>query len=971
MIMLSRIIFTLLLLGSLAHIQSQSVDVATLQQQLTSAQGTQRVDILNTLTEQLKFSQPIQAKAFADEAYSLSNKIAYLKGISASAIYLGISERDASNYNKAIRIVNTGLEASRSANDYPSALKGLEVLKTIYQLTNRSKKLAEVEVMHKQIKTRLDLRQTSEQLAELEKMVEVKDDELNLSEQEKQQIAAEKEAVMDELNLTIEEKLRQEAELARVGLERAELEKESLQLEKEAIESALQLQKERNIRNLVFALMGVLLFIILAGWQRYRFKQQQKLAEIEQQRVARLEDVDRLKDQFLANTSHELRTPLNGIIGIAEWLQEKRKEVSQEVLRDNLSMLISAGKRLHSLVNDIMDFSRLRNAELRLFPKALDLRSLTEVVLRINQPIARAKKLILINAIPEDLSFVQADEDRLQQILHNLIGNSIKFTNKGSVSVSARDVGEEVHISVKDTGIGIAPEKHEAIFEAFQQEDGSTVREFAGTGLGLSITKDLVELHNGKIWLESTPEEGTTFYFSLPKTEEVPVLPTIEDEPLTHELLPLLGESGLIPTEASAPSAKEQTVNILIVDDEPINQHVLNNHLDSGYYKITTAMNGNEALKEIDGPNHFDLVILDVMMPKMSGYEVCQHIRKKYLPSELPIIMVTAKNLVKDLVEGLSTGANDYLAKPFSREEFLARIKTLLNLHTLNQASSRFVPNAFLQALGKENITQVRLGDQVERNVTVFFSDIRAYTTLAENMTPEENFKFVNAFNSRMGPTIGKNHGFINQYLGDAIMAIFKQSPRDALQAAIDFQCSLQEYNKKRIEQGRLPISSGIGLHTGKLIMGIIGDDKRMDAATISDTVNTASRMESLNKHYRTNILFSEDSFAGIGSMDDFNVRFLGKVQLKGKKLPIGVYECFDGDAPDVLELKLKTLSQFNEGLQCFFDKDFQRALQILEEVVKINPKDLTTQLFLEECQTYLASGLPEGWTGLNRMEVK
>ncbi|WP_367391341.1 ATP-binding protein [Lewinella sp. LCG006] len=970
MMRLSCLIFIVIFLTSLSSLYSQSVDATALQQQLRSVEGSKRVDILNTLTEQLKFEQPAQAKAYAEEAYSLSNKLAYLKGISTSAVQLGIFERDANNYIKAIRIVNTGLEAARTANDYPAALAGLEVLKTIYQRTNRPRKMAEVEAMYKQIKTRIDLRQTSEQLAELEKVIEVKEDELNLSEQEKLQIAAEKAAVADELAMTIEDKLRKEAELARVGQERAELEKEALQLEKEAVENALLLQKERNIRNLAFAIMGIFLFLILAGWQRSRFKRQQKLAEIERQRVARLEEIDRLKDQFLANTSHELRTPLNGIIGIAEWLQEKRKEVSPEVLKDNLSMLISAGKRLHKLVNDIMDFSRLQHAELQLILKPLDVRSLTEMVLRINQPLAKAKQLSLINNIPADLPSVLADEDRLQQILHNLIGNAIKFTNEGSITVSAQDAVEVIKISVTDTGIGIAPEKHETIFEAFQQEDGSSVREFAGTGLGLSITKYLVDLHKGEISLTSKPGEGTTFHFSLPKTDEAPVAITLEHEPSTHELLPLLGDSEPAVDEVAAAST-EQKVNILIVDDEPLNQHVFNNHLDASHYQITTALNGADALKAIDGPVRFDLVVLDVMMPRMSGYEVCEQIRKKYLPSELPIIMVTAKNLVKDLVEGLNTGANDYLAKPFSRQEFLARIKNLLNLHTLNQASSRFVPNAFLQTLGKDNITQVRLGDLVERDVTVFFGDIRDYTSLSEKMTPEENFKFVKAFNSRMGPVIDQNHGFINQYLGDAIMAIFKQSPRDALQAAIDYQKTLQHYNKERLKRQRRPISSGIGLHTGKLVMGIIGDDKRMDAATISDTVNTAARMESLNKHYATNILFSEDSLTGIGTKEDFNFRYLGKVQLKGKNRPVGVYECFDGDAPQLLELKIKTLSSFNEGLQHFFAQDFQQAQKILEEVINISPEDLTAQLFLKECRQYLTSGVPEGWTGLNKMEVK
>jgi class 3 adenylate cyclase len=281
------------------------------------------------------------------------------------------------------------------------------------------------------------------------------------------------------------------------------------------------------------------------------------------------------------------------------------------------------------------------------------------------------------------------------------------------------------------------------------------------------------------------------------------------------------------------------------------------------------------------------------------------------------------------------------------------------------------VPNAFLRTLGKENISQVRLGDQVEQMVTVFFSDIRAYTTLSETMTPEENFKFVNAFNRRMGPIIDDHDGFINQYLGDAIMAIFQLSPRQALLAAIEFQKTLQTYNAQRHRQNRLPIASGIGFHTGKLIMGIIGDEKRMDAATISDTVNTAARMETLNKHYGTNILFSEDSFAGIGPATDFHLRFLGPVQLKGKNVPVGVYECFDGDPPRLLELKLKTLADFTEGLEYFFARDFGRAEQLFARIRAISPEDKTAELFLDECRQYLATGVPEDWTGVNKMAVK
>lgn len=319
---------------------------------------------------------------------------------------------------------------------------------------------------------------------------------------------------------------------------------------------------------------------------------------------------------------------------------------------------------------------------------------------------------------------------------------------------------------MEDTGIGIPADKHESIFQSFEQADGDTAREFGGTGLGLSITKQLVELHGGKIWLDSEPGKGSRFYFTLPVSEK----PTQLSESLTTQIKTL----ATIPNfKLSIPvvGVDENRMKILVVDDEPINHQVLRNHLEGDQFMITSVMGGQEAIEAIENGEKFDLVLLDVMMPKVSGYEVCQKIRQKYLPSELPIIMVTAKNQIKDLVEGLSVGANDYVAKPFSRDEFLARVKTQLELHRINEATGKFVPNEFLYALGRARITEVNLGDHAHREVTVLFSDIRNYTGLSESMDPEDNFKLVNAFSGRMGPVIREHRGFINQYQGDGIMA--------------------------------------------------------------------------------------------------------------------------------------------------------------------------------------------------------
>lgn len=708
-----------------------------------------------------------------------------------------------------------------------------------------------------------------------------------------------------------------------------------------------------------YVLFGVLGLYALYRWRTTH--QRRKLLEAHQLNE-RLQHVDKLKDQFLANTSHELRTPLQGIIGLSEAMQD-RSEDARDL--EDLSMIISSGKRLNSLVNDILDFSKLKNYDIELLRKPVNLRVLVDIVFRNNAPLIRNKNLQLINEIPDDLPAADADENRLQQVFYNLVGNAIKFTERGYVKVTASETGKLIQVAVEDTGTGIPKNKQETIFQEFEQGDGSTVREFAGTGLGLSISKRLVELHSGELWVESDVGKGSAFFFTLPvSTRKATTLSQMEEV-----RRPSL-RSDTVSVRAAAQTG-EGNIRILVVDDEPINQQVLKNHLDNRGFHLTQAMNGEEAIHIIQSSEPFDLILLDVMMPRMSGYEVCQKIREKFLPSELPIIMVTAKNQLQDVVEGLSLGANDYLPKPFQKEELLARINTQLDLHRIFDVAGRFVPNEFLHTLNRNRLTEVVLGDHAEREVTVLFSDIRDYTTLAETMTPEENFKFVNAFHRRMGPIIRQHDGFINQYLGDAIMAIFPNCPQDALETAIDMQKRLMEYNQERHSKGREPIRMGIGLHTGDLIMGIIGDQHRMDAATIADTVNTASRIESLTKHYGASILLSEESVNKMDAGDRFHLRYLGKVVVKGKKEPVGIYECYDGDGLEMVERKSNAQPDFTRGLQQYFDREFPEAAAVFSRILKLNGADHPARLFMNKSSEHILNGVPDDWTGVEVMTFK
>lgn len=726
------------------------------------------------------------------------------------------------------------------------------------------------------------------------------------------------------------------------------------------------------------ALIGILYLIRRTELQKQerRLLRERQKREQEERINEQLRRVDALKDQFLANTSHELRTPLQGIIGLSESLFETESDSEK---RENLAMIISSGRRLNVLINDILDFSKLKNHEIELARKPVSLHVLADVVLRNLSPLAMRKDLKLINDVPRDLPPAFGDENRMQQILYNLAGNAVKFTEMGQVRVSARlsdEAPDLLILSVEDTGVGIPESQYDAVFQEFEQGDGSTVRRFAGTGLGLTISKQLIELHGGRIWFTSRVGEGSTFFCTFPATDaQVEASPSAE--PASAGLARVtpaysasdLPEKAPAPAEAGVPESEK--VHILVVDDEPVNQQVLKNYLSRRAYRITQAMNGEEALQALDGGASFDLVLLDIMMPRLSGYEVCQRIRERFLPSELPVIMITAKNQVMDLVQGLNAGANDYLSKPFSKEEFLARLDVHLNLLRINSATRRFVPNEFIRALGQESITGVRLGDHVQEEVTVLFADIRDYTGLAEQMTPEENFLFVYSFNQRMGPIVQRHGGFINQYLGDGFMAIFAGSPEDALHASIEMQHELTRYNLKRAEKGRQPIEIGIGMHTGPLIMGIIGDKRRFDAATISDTVNTASRMEGLTKFYHTPIILSEHCLNAMEHKANFHVRYLGKAQVKGKKAPTGIYECYDGEAPDMQLLKRQTQALFEEGLAHYFNQQPEQAALAFQQVLAIHPGDSAARLFLEKSELLLKTGIPEGWTGIELMEGK
>lgn len=442
----------------------------------------------------------------------------------------------------------------------------------------------------------------------------------------------------------------------------------------------------------------------------------QMLETIEHQNL-KLQRADKLKDEFLANTSHELKTPLHGIIGLANSLIQGAAGDLMPVVIKNLQMIIQSGKRLENLVNDILDFYKMKHQELALKISPVDLYTIAEHVIAISTPLAQTKPIQLSHTVSTTLPLIKGDEDRIQQVLFNLIGNAIKFTQKGEINLSATEKNGEILISVKDTGIGIPLDQQDKIFHSFEQIDGAADRQYNGTGLGLAIAKQFVELHQGTLSVSSMPHKGSTFTFNLPIAEDQAALKRRKSN------LPSINKIEFSPVEFQTPEPSTgEGKTIMIVDDEPVNLQILFNYLSLKDYKVTTASSGKDALQQIEN-NKPDLVLLDVMMPNMNGYKVCQAIRKQYSPIELPIIFLTAKNQINDLLKGYTVGGNDYLSKPFLQEELMARSETQLKLSELNTELQKI--NVSLEKKVDERTIELK-----EKNIQISTQDHQKKTML-------------------------------------------------------------------------------------------------------------------------------------------------------------------------------------------------------------------------------------------------
>ncbi len=293
------------------------------------------------------------------------------------------------------------------------------------------------------------------------------------------------------------------------------------------------------------------------------------------------------------------------------------------------------------------------------------------------------------------------------------------------------------------------------------------------------------------------------------------------------------------------------------------------------------------------------------------------------------------------------------------------------DLEKVNKAYERFVPKEFLSLLDKKSVIEINLGDQVEKEMTVLFLDVRDFTSISEKMTPKDNFEFINSYLGQMEPVIYQYHGVIDKYIGDAIMALFPTNADDAVAGSVAMLKTLLQYNATLQQKGLDCIKIGIGLHTGRLMLGTIGGLTRMEGTVISDAVNLASRIEGMTKQYGASLLISEATYTHLTNASQYLIRDVDKVRVKGKSKPVTVYEVFDGDLPEIVKLKKQTLANFKQGIALYRGAEFSQALSYFNKVLQIYADDKATHIYVTRCNHYQEHGVPDKWEGVEVLMTK
>ena len=541
----------------------------------------------------------------------------------------------------------------------------------------------------------------------------------------------------------------------------------------------------------------------------------------------------------------------------------------------------------------------------------------------------------------------------------------IEVTAGSDVSVSRGEVtetrnGESMNpltVSMADSTIGSSTIGNTTVGDTFSGMTANPTTTAAHTSnLDMETVIKASQALSGEIDLSKLLEKMVDIVMENAGAQKV-ILLLPEDGKLLIEAQKSLGnEEARIMESIPAEESHDLPLSIVNYVERTKSNVVLNNAAGEGHYREDPYIVENHTRSALSMPI--------MSQGKLAGifYMENDSATGVFTRGRLEILKILSSQIATSL-ENARLYENLKLALEEEQKAKQAQIE-------INKAIQRFVPMEFLQILGQENIVNINLGENIQKTMTVLFSDIRAFTTLSESMTPEQNFRFINSYLGRMGPVVRNHSGFIDKYIGDAIMALFPNAD-DAISSAIEMFRELEEYNTGRQKAGYIPIKIGIGINTGDLMLGTIGEESRMEGTVISDAVNLAARLEGLTKAYGASLIVSGSTLFDVEDPTIYTTRILDRVLVKGKKAPVTLIEILDGEPPETRELKQKTKADFERAVTSYTCREFEEALASFENILAELPTDKATYLYIQRCRRNIELGVPEDWDGIEKFETK
>jgi GAF domain-containing protein/class 3 adenylate cyclase/ActR/RegA family two-component response regulator len=607
--------------------------------------------------------------------------------------------------------------------------------------------------------------------------------------------------------------------------------------------------------------------------------QQSRLYQKTREQAERLLALDRQKTEFFQNISHEFRTPITLIQGPLESAVAAKEGLSYA----QSTIALRNSRRLLRLVNQLLDLQRLDAGRMQPTFRKCNLIEFVSQIAESFRTYCEKKGLQLVSNFGK-CPPVYLDMEKFDKVLYNLLSNAMKFTpHGGTITISVASNNSNCILQVKDTGIGIVTEQLPHLFERFRQAEGSENRSYEGSGLGLALVKELVELHGGKVIVDSIYGKGTTFTIELLSGSAHLAADRVVDVPAelninraNVELADLeLVDVDETPTGAYEFLSENEVVptghTILVVDDNPDLRGYVSGILRANGYTVHTARNGSEGFKTAQKIEP-SLIVTDLMMPLVTGLEMIAMIRNEQQLKFTPIILLTAKIDEETRISGTELGADAYLAKPFNDRELLAEVRNLLalkenerrvlelNTYLTESVLQRFLPPALVQkAAAGDLVLDLR---PEPRLITVLFSDIVGFTQLSNTLRSRKVAELLNEYLEAMTRAVFDNGGTVDKFMGDAILALFgapedltpNEQVRRSINTARAMLRSLDKLNRRWREQGifdtdgRSEVQFRCGIHQGTAVVGMFGSSERADYTAIGPSVNIAARLQQAAK---------------------------------------------------------------------------------------------------------------------------